>query len=226
MTERRRLAVALGLVVLVVAGAAAARAEQPEAELTGRALVEALRAGGYNLYFRHAPTDWSSNDQVERAGDWLSCDPAKMRQLSDAGRASARRLGASIRALGVPVGKVLSSEYCRAAETARLMDLGAVTKTRAVMNTRAAALVGGMDAVVRRAREVLLTPPEAGTNTVIVGHGNLMRAATGAYAQEGGAGVYAPRAEGAGDGPVLVARLSPEDWQRLAREFGKGVEGD
>lgn len=224
MTERRRCRVALALVVLIAAAAPGARAEQPEARLDDRALVEALRAGGYNIYFRHAQTDWSSRDQVERAGDWLSCDPARMRQLSDAGRAVARRMGEAIRALGVPVGKVLSSEYCRAAETAKLMDLGAVTKTRAVMNTRAAALVGGMEAVIRRARRVLSEPPHPGANTVIVGHGNLMRAATGAYAQEGGAGVYAPPATGAadGEGPALVARLSPEDWIRLAREFASG----
>jgi hypothetical protein len=29
-------------------------------------------------------------------------------------------------------------------------------------------------------------------NVVIVGHGNLMRAATGAYANEAGSGIYAP----------------------------------
>ena len=43
----------------------------------------------------------------------------------------ARRIGDAIRALGVPVAKVLSSEYCRAWETARLLDLGPVTRTRA-----------------------------------------------------------------------------------------------
>ena len=121
----------------------------PAAELKGKALVEALQDGGYNIYFRHAPTDWGQHDRVEAAGDWTSCDPAKMRQLSSEGRATARRIGEAIRALGVPVAKVLSSEYCRAWETARLLDLGPVTRTRDIMNMRIVAHVGGRDAVIR-----------------------------------------------------------------------------
>ena len=213
----RRAAVWLGALVLIVAVAPGARAQ----ELQGEALVEALRGGGYNIYFRHAATDWGQNDRVEAAGDWTSCDPAKMRQLSSQGRATARRIGDAIRALGVPVAKVLSSEYCRARETARFMDLGPVTATRDIMNMRAAAYVGGDEAAIRRARRVLAQPPPDGANTVIVGHGNLMRAATGAYADEGGSGIYAPR-PGSENGFELVARLSADDWMRLADEFAEG----
>ena len=89
--------------------------------LSGKALVTALRKGGYNIYFRHAETDWSQNDHVAAAGDWTSCDPARIRQLAPEGRRNARRIGEAMRALRIPVGRVLSSEYCRAAETARLM---------------------------------------------------------------------------------------------------------
>ncbi|MGH8722246.1 MAG: histidine phosphatase family protein, partial [Burkholderiales bacterium] len=187
----------------------------------GKALVEALGDGGYNLYFRHAATDWGQDDQVDAAGDWTSCDPAQMRQLSSDGRATARRIGGAIRALGIPVGKVLSSEYCRAWETARLMDLGPVTRTRDIMNMRTVAYVGGREAAIRRARRVLSQPPPEGANAVIVGHGNLMRAATGAYAGEGGSGVYAPRS-GDEKGFELVARLSSDDWMRLADSMAEG----
>ena len=88
-------------------------AAEPAAELQGETLVEALRGGGYTLYFRHAATDWSLQDEVREAGDWTSCDPSRMRQLSDAGRATARAVGKAIRALHIPVGKVLASPYCR-----------------------------------------------------------------------------------------------------------------
>lgn len=198
----------------MVALAAPAAAQQ----LADEALIEVLRRGGYNIYFRHAETDWSDGDQVEFAGDWTSCDTAKMRQLSDMGRATARRLGNAIRALGIPVGKVLSSEYCRAVETAQLMRLGPVETTRDIMNMRAADLVGGREAVIRRARRVLSQRPPTGANVVIVGHGNLMRAATDAYPQEGGSGIYAPSPQG-DRGFELVSRLSSEDWSRLANEF-------
>src|SRR5688572_22420356 len=118
---RRRVA---GAWLGVLVGMAVAAPGAPATELEGKALVEALQGGGYNIYFRHAPTDWGQHDRVETAGDWASCDPAKMRQLSAEGRAIVRRIGDAIRALGVPVAKVLSSEYCRAWETARLLDLG------------------------------------------------------------------------------------------------------
>lgn len=87
------------------------------------------------------------------------------------------------------------------------------------MNTRAADYVGGREAVVRRARRAISRPPPPGANTVIVGHGNLMQAATGAYAAEGGSAVYAP-APGDGGGFSLVALLLPEEWTRLAERFG------
>jgi phosphohistidine phosphatase SixA len=182
-------------------------------QLLGQALIAALRQGGYNIYFRHAATDWSRHDQVETAGDWKSCDPARMRQLSAEGREVARRIGVAIRRLKIPIGQVLSSEYCRARETAQHMELGPVTATREIMNTRAAEFVGGLDAVTERVRRALATPPKAGTNTVLVAHGNLMRAASGAYTGEGGAAVFAPQKEG---GFRLVAQLMPEDWERLA----------
>ena len=144
-----------------------------------------------------------------------------MRQLSSEGRAIARRMGDAIRALGVPVEKVLSSEYCRAWETARLLNLGPVTRTRDIMNMRVVALVGGRDVVIRRARRVLAQPAPEGANVVIVGHGNVVRAATGAYAGEAGSGVYAPCA-GSEPGFELVARLAPDDWMRLAELVEEG----
>ena len=214
MTRHLAARACAALAAIVLAWGAPAE-DLPAQDLTGPALVEALRGGGYTIYFRHAATDWGQADRVREAGDWTSCDPGEMRQLSDEGRATAERIGAAIRALEIPVGRVLSSEYCRAAETARLMDLGPVETTRDIMNMRAAGFVDGREAVVRRARGVLAQTPPDGTNTVIVGHGNLMRAATGAYASEGGSGVYAPD-PAAEHGFELVARLSPRDWVRLS----------
>jgi len=185
--------------------------------LSGRDLIDALREGGYIIYFRHAETDWSQEDHVSVVGEWTSCDPNRMRQLSDKGRAVARQIGVAIKRLNIPVGDVLSSEYCRTRETAALMHLGPVETTREIMNMRVAEMVGGAEAVIQRAQRHLGTPPRPGTNTIIVAHGNLMRAATGEYTDEAGAGVFAPRA-----GKFqLVALLGPESWQMLADRFGQ-----
>lgn len=184
--------------------------------LSGEALVAALRQGGYVIYFRHAATDWSQNDRVSARGDWTSCDPDRMRQLSEQGRTEAVRIGKALRRLAIPVDRVLSSEYCRARQTAELMALGAVTPTTAIMNMRAAHLVGGREAVIARARRKLGRRPPAGTNTIVVAHGNLMRAATGVYTGEAGAGIFRPR----GDGRFqLTARVAPDEWTRLADRF-------
>ena len=131
--------------------------------------MRALRDGGYKIYFRHAATDWSQSDRIRQAGDWKSCNPDTMRQLSDAGRATAKHIGEAIRALDIRVAKMLSSEYCRSAETARLLDVGEVETTRDIMNLRAAAYVGGREVVIRRAQRVLSEPLPPGANVIIRG---------------------------------------------------------
>lgn len=178
-------------------------------------LVEALRGGGYNVYFRHAQTDWSNPDRIEKAGDWTSCDASRVRQLSAAGREAARAVGVAMRALDIPVGRVLASPYCRAVDTARLMGLGEIETTTDVMNMRVAEYFGGRDAVVRTARELLSTPPSPGTNTVIAAHGNVARAATPVYPGEAEGVVFRP--EGNGEF-TFVGRLTPEQWTALASE--------
>ena len=144
-----------------------------------------------------------------------------MRQLSAEGRATAKEIGEAIRDLRIPVGRVLTSEYCRTRETAECMDFGPVTPTLAIMNMRAAEFVGGRDAVIDRARRVLATLPRKGTNTVIVAHGNLIRAVSGAYAGEAGAAIFLPQGNGEFQ---LVAQLAPEDWDVLARQFANAEE--
>ena len=199
------------LLLLVTAAPGAARSET--AMLEGEALVTALREGGYNLYFRHEATDWSQNDRVAGRGDWTSCDPAKIRQLSAAGRARAGRTGEAMRALRIPIGRVYSSPYCRCVQTAEGLDLGPVETTSDVMNLRVADYFGGREAIVSRARQRLSESPPAGRNDVYVAHGNVARNATPAYPGEGEALVFRPRGEGRFD---LIGRLPPDAWQRLA----------
>lgn len=205
---------ALGAIALVLCLGGVAQAQAP----SGAALVESLRAGGHVIYFRHAATQWDRQDHVGTSGDWRSCDPARMRQLSDAGRRAAAEIGAAIRALRIPVAEVLSSEYCRTAETARLLDIGTVETTTDIMNLRAAEYVGGRDAAVARARRVIATPPPSGANVVIVAHGNLMQGATGSYVGEAGSAIYVP-APDSEHGFEFVTHLKAEDWSRLAARF-------
>ncbi len=187
-----------------------ANAGAPAAVADG--MLDALRAGGNNIYFRHVATDWSQSDRVFEADDWLSCDATRMRQLSDAGRADARRIGDAIRRLAIPVGEVLASPYCRTMETARLMALGPVIASTDVMNLRSAEYFGGRGAIVASARKLLATPPPAGSNRVIVAHGNVAREATPVYPAEGEGLVFRPDGDG---GFELIGRVVPDAWARL-----------
>ena len=204
------------LASLLGVGTAAA---EPTGDLQGRALIDALRAGGHTLYFRHAATEWSQQDRVEQPGDWTSCDPSRFRQLSDNGRDTARAIGEAMRALGVPVARMLASPYCRTLETAQLMDLAPVETTDAVINMRVASYFGGRAAVVATAQALLETPPLADSNTVIVAHGNVARDATPVYPGEAEAVIFRP--EGGG-GFRFVGRLGPDDWVRLVAEGEDG----
>jgi broad specificity phosphatase PhoE len=210
MISIARLVVTFFLVALPLVYSVAA---QQSVQLEGAALVSALREGGYNLYFRHAATDWSLNDHVSQEGDWTSCDPDKMRQLAPSGRQTAKLVGEAIRALQIPIGTVLASPYCRTLRTAQLMALGPVETTTDIMNTRVATYFGGVAAVAERARHRLSTPPKAGTNTVLVAHGNVLRAATDEYTGEAGAVIFRPDGNGRYS---VVARVTPQEWQQLA----------
>jgi len=210
---------AVCIVVVLLSGLALFKvaAAQPAAELEGEALVAALQAGGYNIYFRHAATDWSQNDQVTQAGDWDSCDPGRMRQLSEAGRKTAGAIGDAFRALQIPVGRIFASPYCRTIETARYMRLGPVETTTDIMNMRVAEYFGGPSAIAERTRRRLAMRPPAGTNTVLSAHGNVLVTATGVYPQEAEAIVFRPQDNGS---YAFVARISPRQWAHLVAEHG------
>jgi hypothetical protein len=78
--------------------------------------VTALRGGGYVIIMRHGATH---QDQADT--DPLNLNNVdKQRQLTDAGRAKAKEIGEAYRKLGIPVGRVVTSQYFRAIETGKL----------------------------------------------------------------------------------------------------------
>lgn len=87
--------------------------ERPDAQPE---LWQKLRAGGHVIFIRHALTDPGIGDPPHfRLGDCRT-----QRNLSEQGRADARRIGAAFRHNQVPVSGVWSSRWCRCLETAQL----------------------------------------------------------------------------------------------------------
>jgi broad specificity phosphatase PhoE len=106
MNRRRELLGALPLLAIV--GPAVAYADEAGWSL--------LAAGGCAVLLRHAQT-------VPGIGDppgFRLADCATQRNLSEAGRAEARRIGAEFERRGIRPDEVLSSRWCRCLDTARL----------------------------------------------------------------------------------------------------------
>ena len=80
---------------------------------------EAMRRPGAIALMRHAYAPGTGDPDDFRLGDCST-----QRNLNDAGRDQARRIGEAFRANGVEVDRVLTSQWCRSAETAALLGLG------------------------------------------------------------------------------------------------------
>src|SRR5207247_7762261 len=95
-------------------------------------------------------------------------DCATQRNLTDKGRAEARRLGEQFRSEDVAVGKLMSSQWCRCQETAALMDLGPVELSPTFNN--AFTLRDRVGELTAGARAIVAAWTEPGT-LVVVTHG-------------------------------------------------------
>jgi histidine phosphatase superfamily protein (branch 1) len=176
-------------------------------QLAGPALLAALREGGYVIYFRHTSTDFGQND--DRMTGYEDC--ARQRNLTDVGRAEARAIGAAIRALGIPIGRVLASPFCRTRETAELI-FGRATVSNAVRGGPAQV----DDDRYAGLKTLFATPVSGGVDLAIVSHGNPYRAIVGGpYLAEGEAAVIEPRAE---QGFRVVAQVRKDEWPGLSAQ--------
>jgi len=186
----------LALVIALIAAPA-----WPAEEMAPAEAVALLRGGGYILYFRHVATDFSQNDAKMTSFE----DCATQRNLTDKGRADARAIGAAIRELGIPIGKVRASPFCRTIETADLA-FGRAEPAAAGRGGPPQPENPDRYAALRR---LLASPPARGTNDVIVSHGNPFHAVAGPpYLAEGEAAVVQPT----GTGFRVITRIKGDEW--------------
>jgi len=153
-------------------------------------LLALLRLGGLNLYLRHAITDRSQVDTGRRG------DRAGQRNLSEAGREQATRLGRAIRALNIPLAEVLTSEVFRAKDTAELAF--GPERVRVQAELIADDYTSGSAGEDAHATSRLLARPVSGGNRVLVGHivplGMILgRGLAQQEFPEGAAGIFRPR---------------------------------
>lgn len=166
-------------------------ATAPRAATAQDDLWRALAAPGHVALMRHALTTPGVGDPPGfRLGD---C--ATQRNLSDAGRAAAARLGEAYRSRGVRVARVLSSEWCRCLDTARLMDLAPVEPAAETLNSS----FEQREERERRTgvlRRLLSMLPRDGAAVVLVTHQVNITALTGVFPDAGETVVLRLAAEG------------------------------
>src|SRR5262249_8623272 len=142
-------------------------------------------------------------------------DITKQRNLNEKGKALAKSFGDALRQAGVPVGKVYTSKFNRAYETATIAGFADIEKT---VDLTEGGLVVTPNENNRRAaalRALLAAAPRAGTNTIIITHKpNIVEALGKDWfdVQEGEASIFR---QDAGK-YILVARVQMADWSRIA----------
>ncbi|HYE92671.1 MAG TPA: hypothetical protein VEA38_16695 [Terriglobales bacterium] len=150
----------LAALALLLAAAPPVRADD--------ALWAALKQGGHVLMMRHATAPGTYDPPGFKVDD---C--ATQRNLDELGRAESRRIGAMFKDKGVPIGRVLSSRWCRCLETARLA-FGAVEPWPALDSLRR-----GEETTRVRETRAFLSRPFTGPNVVLVTHQFNIRDVTG-----------------------------------------------
>src|SRR6516165_9120442 len=207
LSRRTIAAVAASIGVFALAGfAVPQRAAADDADV-----VKALRAGGLVIVVRHGAT---FPDQADT--DPFNFDNiAAQRNLNDKGKALAKAFGDALRAAAVPVGKVYTSKFNRAYETAVIAGFKNIEKTADLTE---GGLVVSPNENNRRAealRKMLAVAPNPGTNTVLITHKPNIIDALGKdwfEVKEGEASIFRPE----NGRYTLFARVQMADWPRIA----------
>lgn len=173
-------------------------------DMPDEVLINALKAGGVVLYIRHAQTETDYADQVTASTD----DCSTQRALSEAGWQDARRIGRALERLDLDIVEVISSEYCRAWQTADLA-FGTYAKTEKLNFEPAETYSDTQMETMRAGVRPFLTTPTDGVR-VLVGHDDPFEAATGIYPEPQGV-AYLIRPDGTGDFEIL-GKIDPDQW--------------
>jgi broad specificity phosphatase PhoE len=186
--RRRRFQAVLAVVALMAAW--------PGFAADDGAQWDRLQRGGYILLIRHGIAP-GTGDPVHFDLD----DCRTQRNLSEAGRRQSAALGEAFRKAGIPVSKVLSSQWCRCRETAALAFGGfeAFPPLNSFFGRPERAAEQTADTLARLRREA-----PAGGNLVLVTHQVNITALIGVFPAQG---------------EVIVTRLADDGTLSLVDRF-------
>ena len=162
-----------------------------------------LRGGGHVILLRHAATVPGIGDPPGFALGQCSTQ----RNLSQAGRADAKKIGQALQTQGIPIGAVLSSRWCRCLDTARLAFGRA--EPAPMLDSMFRDGAGASQEKMRQMR-AYLSALKPGGNTVMVTHDVNIRALVSQYV---------------GQGEMVVAAIEPGGALRVVALLTPGSDG-
>lgn len=204
------LCIVAALLISVTATAQSARLNVPD----HRGMIEALKDGGHILLIRHERTEFPS-----RPDDYSEphTDCRVQRNLSVAGAVGAQETGIILRALDIPIGRVLTSPMCRSAETARYMfgveyELEPALMHHDTENGRT------LQMAADETRQLLasLSPEDLESNIALVTHGGHVLMVSGIYLSEGELAILKLDETG---GVTVVGQFDGSDFAGYARRI-------
>src|SRR5215468_4655567 len=186
-----RLVCALGISLSITPGLTAGDSEEAWA---------ALLKGGHVALIRHgnAPPGYGGDPPGFKIDDCKT-----QRNLDEQGREEARALGVAFRDHGVRVDRILSSPWCRCVDTARLMAVGSVETSWALVPD----IAPGASVRLQELKQIVATWRGPGT-LVLVTHAFTVRALLGFLPAQGETVVLKPGPETAAGG-ALVGLIAP-----------------
>ena len=130
-------------------------------------LFKSLRDGNKIIIFRHAAADVGADQNTSTAPEWWkSCDSKVARQLNAQGIKDAANTGKTLKLLDIPIGRVVSSEFCRAFTTAEQLATGLPVQQVNALNLYMSTEMNRCEITLKLAAD----QPRDAKNTVFVTH--------------------------------------------------------
>jgi phosphohistidine phosphatase SixA len=174
-------------------------------------IAQMLRAGGFVIVFRHGATFPNQADTDPLNFD----DIAAQRNLNDKGKVLAKAFGDAVRRVGIPVGKVYTSKYNRAYETAVIAGFKDIEKTADLTEGGLVVSPNENNRRIEALHKMLGTVPQPGTNTILITHKPNIVDGLGKDwfdVKEGEASLFRPE----NGNYKLVVRVQMEEWPYIA----------
>ena len=211
MSTMNATAAIAALVLAFTLLAASTPKTSAQASLQDADIAKALRTGDLVMVVRHGATFPDQADTNPLNFDNI----AAQRNLNDKGKALAKAFGDAMRQAGVPVGKVYTSKFNRAYETAVIAGFKDIEKTTDLTEGGLIVSPNENNRRTEAFRTLIGTAPKPYTVTILITHQPNIVAALGKDwfdVKEGEASIFRP----ADGGYKLVARVQMDEWPHIA----------